>query len=271
MKIDWKKIAKSNTAFVIYNLLAAVVVALIIVGIVFLWLNRHTEHGKEVEVPQICGMYTEEARINLQQNKLDLQVVDSTYSKKVPLGAIVEQNPPAGAHVKHGRDIYVIINSKANRSVPLPELRDISYRQAEATLKAIGLQVKDIRYEPSEFRDLVLDVRQDGSSVEAGTRLEEGTQLTLVVGKGKGTQQVYVPDLTGKTLSQARRILLGSRLIIGAVNYDEGPSPQDTSYIYQQSPKGGQWLLEGSHINLSLSTDINKRAQNTENEDENFF
>ncbi len=270
MKIDWKKLLKSNTAFVILNLLIALLVGLLLVGCIFLWLNRHTHHGQEVEVPGICGMYLEEARMNLHTLGIDAEVIDSTYSRKVPLGTIVEQNPPAGAHVKKGRDIYVIINAKVQRSVPLPELRDISYRQAEATLKAIGINVTDIRYEPSEYRDLVLDVRQGGASLEAGTRLEEGSNVELVVGKGKGTQQTYVPDLKGKTLSQARRILLGSRLIVGAVNYDE-PSSTDSSYIYMQTPRGGQWVLEGSHINLSLSTNPEKRMETDETEEDNFF
>lgn len=261
---------KTNTAFVIINLLAAVIVALLIVCGVFIWLNHHTQHGKEVEVPSVCGMYLEEAKINLQNIGIDVEVIDSTYSQKVPLGTIVEQNPPAGAHVKHGRDIYVVVNSKCLRSVPLPELHDISYRQAEATLRAIGLVVSGIRYEPSEYRDLVLDVQQKGVSVETGTRLEEGSKVTLVVGKGKGTQQVYVPNLTGKTLTQARKILLGSRLVIGAINYDE-PDAADSTFIYMQTPKGGQWVLEGSHINLSLSKDPNKTAENTDTEDEKFF
>ena len=270
-KINWNALLRTNTAFVILNLMAAVVAGLVIVLCVFVWLKGHTRHGREVEVPQVCGMYMEEARLTLQQAGIAMEVIDSTYSKKVPLGTIVEQNPPVGAHVKEGREVYVIVNKKTLRTVPLPELRDISYRQAEATLKAIGLTVSDIHYEPSEYRDLVLDVRQNGLSIDAGTRLEEGSRVTLVVGKGTGTQQVYVPDLTGKTLSQARRILLGSRLIIGAVNYDEASSSADSSYIYQQTPKGGQWLLEGSHINLSLSTDPNKRAESMETEEENFF
>lgn len=265
----------SNTAFVLYTLLAAVVAGLIIFAVVFFWLKSYTRHGVETRVPQICGMYVEEAQLTLSQQGLKMEIIDSTYSKKVPLGTIVEQNPPAEANVKPGRTVYVIMNARSHRMVPLPELHDVSYRQAEATLNAMGLKVENIRYEPSEYRDLVLDVRAAGESVEAGTRLQEGTGVTLVVGQGRGSAETFVPDLQGKTLAGARATLLAQKLIVGAVNYDEQPNTEEeetqTFYVYDQKPKGGQWLMEGSHIDLYLSTDPDKKPDNTVSEEEEFF
>ena len=275
--MDIKKLLKeSKVAFVICTLMAALVVGLILILIVFLWLHGYTRHGKETQVPYVCGMYVEEAEMTLKAQDLQMEIIDSTYSKKVPLGTIVEQTPPSGANVKHGRTIYVIMNARSEKQVPMPELHDISYRQAEATLNALGLKVSNIRYEPSEYRDLVLDVRLDGESVEAGTRLPEGTGLILVVGQGRGNAQAYVPDLHGKTLAEARSTLLSSHLIVGAVNYAEGPVSDEDSettpcYVYDQKPKGGQWLMEGSHIDLYLSTDPNKKPAGNTSEEEEFF
>lgn len=274
------KFRKSNTAFVLYNLLAAGLLGLLMIWGVLWMLKSYTRHGVEKEVPQICGAYTAEAEILLQTQGLVLEITDSTYSKKVPLGTIVEQNPPAGAHVKQGRPIYVIVNAKQEKQVPVPALHDISYRQAEAMLRAIGLRVDEVLYEPSEYRDLVLDMRKNGCSVEPGTRMAEGTGLTLVVGQGKGTEQVYVPSVRGKTLQEAREALLGSRLVVGAVNYDEpdeAASTEETEehpyIIYRQQPAGGQWILEGSHIDLYLSTDPAKAETADDNwdDEEDFF
>ncbi len=271
--MDFKTFWKSNTAFVLKMLALAVIVGIVLYLSVFVWLRSYTEHGIEVGVPDICGMYTTEAEIMVQESELLIQVVDSTYSNKVPLGTIVEQNPAAGAKAKHGRHIYVIVNAKQARMVPLPELKDMSQRQAEATLRSLNLQVKDVFYEPSEFRGLVLDVRKEGNSLSAGERLQEGTAVDLVIGQGRGTEQVPVPLLVGKTLEDARKILLASRLVLGAIDYAEPYEALADSvyYIYQQNPQRGDMILEGSRIDISLSLDSTYTPVITSEEEEDDF
>lgn len=263
--------SKSNTAFVIKNLLFAVVIGLVLIGGVYVWLKHYTRHGEEMQVPAVCGMYIEEAQLTLQSMGLALQVIDSTYSNKVPLGTVVEQNPSADAFVKKGRPVYVIVNARSVRQVPVPDLRDVSYRQAEATLKALNLAVSDVVYEASEYRDLVLDVRKDGQSLEVGTRLPEGASVVLVVGQGSGMGSVSVPNLVGKTLSVAREQLLTMRLIVGATIYDTPQEDGKEYYIYNQEPAGGVWAREGDHVDLYLSEDIDKRVQTDGTDEEEFF
>lgn len=270
VRMKLKDFLKTNVAFVLEMFLLAFLVGLLIIWGVFKWLNNYTEHGKEYEVPNVCGMYVDEAEITLQTQNIGLQVIDSTYTTRVPFGTIVEQNPAEGALVKSGRPVYVIINANSIKQVPIPDLNDISYRQARAALQALNIEVADVRYEPSEYRDLVLAVESDGKRIEAGTRLPEGSKVILVVGYGKGTEQVYVPTLTGRSLSEARQILLGARLIVGAVNYDD-PSQTDSTYIYMQQPEGGRWVVEGSHIDLYLSQDTTKAYKQNNYDEEEFF
>lgn len=212
-KNDWKQ---SNWYFVLINLAAAVVVGIVVVLIVTLCLRRATEHGVEVTVPNITGLYLEEANIIVESEGLRLQVIDSTYSNKTPLGTIVEQNPVAGSAVKHDRTIYVIRNAQFRRPVIMPELRDLSLRQASVTIQALGLLVKEITYEPSAYKDIILDIQtEDQTPILAGSSLAEGTPIILVVGKGQGTSEVTVPSVVGKSLTDARSWLLGSKLSVG--------------------------------------------------------
>ena len=96
-KSDWKS---SKWAFILYNLAAAGIVLLCIVLGVMLFLNKYTRHGVEIVVPEVTGLYLEEAKITLEAEGLHIEVIDSTYSTKVPLGTIVEQTPAAGSKVK---------------------------------------------------------------------------------------------------------------------------------------------------------------------------
>lgn len=265
---------KSATRFVVFNLLAAAVVAIALFTCVILWLKGYTLHGKEITIPSVTGMTQEEAEQVLQNNQMFLVVVDSTFSNKAPLGTVVEQTPPALSHAKPGRPVYVVMNARTKRLVPLPELRDVSYRQAEATIKSLGLKILNVVYEPSLYPNNVLDMRDGDISLEAGTRLPEGTAITLVVGRRQGNKMVRVPSLLGMSLSQVRSELLRIGLTMGDYEYDNTPTPEtlDSYIVYQQSPAEGVVIQEGSMVNIRLSTDL-ERAITTDQpqNEENFF
>ena len=268
-KNSWKD---SKLGFVAKNLLAGVVVVILAIVALVIGLRSYTEHGKEKSVPDITSLYLEEAKIVLEADGLRLEVIDSTYSKKAPLGTIVEQNPRANAKVKNGRTVYVIQNAKMRRPVLLPELHDVSLRQAQTSLRAMGIEVDSIVYEPSTYRDIVLDVRMGDSILVAGSRLEEGSRVVLIVGMGQGTQEVSTPAIVGKTLDEARAWLLAHKLAVGTIEYDIEPTEEtETLYVvYSQEPESGTMIVEGSSVNLKLSADLEKTvtADNQQNEEE---
>ena len=259
----------SDLKFVGKNVVLAIIVFALILVLLIVWLNRYTQHGVEVEVADVRGMVEEEAMPILSSQGLRLEVIDSTYSDKVPLGTIVEQNPKPMSHAKPGRLVYVTINAKTKRMVTMPNLQDMSYRQAETTLRGLGIKVDTVYdYEPSEFRDLVLDVKADTGSIEPGTKIPVGSKVRLVVGFGKGTEYVKVPTIVGLTLRDARSLLLNNRLTIGAVHYAEPEEEGVAQYVYRQVPDAGERLLEGETVTLYLSADIEKAVKSSTNEQE---
>lgn len=262
----WKFIGK--------NVLIALLIVIVVLTIVILSLKKYTDHGHEIEVPQVTGLYQQEAEFLLKETGLQLSVIDSTFSSRVPLGTIVEQNPPAESHVKSGRMVYVVLNASVKRQVVLPELHDVSYRQAENTLRQLGLEVDSIIYEPSEYRDLILDLRLEDRSLETGDMITEGSKITIVVGQGIGTEMIQVPDLSGLSLSSARSMLLVQHLTMGQVQYDVEPTEEnhDDYIVFMQEPQAGTMLLEGSSVEVKLSTDKAKAVttNNVENEEEFF-
>lgn len=272
--MDFKTFWKSTTAFVLKNVIIAAILIVLLIVCAVKWLSSFTHHGEEVVVPTITGLYVEEAQILAGNEGLTIQVIDSTYSKKAPLGTIVEQNPRAESNAKRGRTVYVIVNAKTARQVPVPDLRDVSCRQAEATLKAIGLEVEGIEYEPSEYKDLVLDLKFNGEHIEPGKRINEGSILTLVVGFGRGTENVEVPNLTGKNIADIRATLLSNRLILGSITYDTELTEENKNCFvaYSQSVSAGSLLLEGSRIDVQMTTDLQKAATaSAQLSEEDFF
>ncbi len=266
---------KSFLKFWGLNIILAVLLAAALLTGLFFWLRSYTQHGVEVEVTDVRGMVIAEAQPILAAQDLHLVVIDSTYSDKVPFGTIVEQDPKPMSHAKHGRAVYVTINATTKRQVLVPNLQDMSYRQAEATLRGLGLRVDTVYdYKPSAYRDLVLDVKRNGESVTPGTKLPVGTLVRLVVGKGMGEEEVEVPSVVGLTLQEARSTLLSYRLIVGAVSYDEPAAEGVAQYVYLQTPRAGATVVEGDAVTLKLSTDpsktVHSSSNSTDNEDEWF-
>ena len=252
--------------FVVINfVIAAALVAIALVITHFSLLNA-THHGEEIEVPDVSGMFVDEAQIVLEANQLSFQVIDSTYDRSRPLGTVLQQVPIPGSHVKKHREIYLSINAKQIRKVKVPDLHDISYREAKVRLEATGLRV-DTTYKESEFKDLVLDVQYKKKSIEPETWIKEGETITLVIGKGKeglkDELNTVVPNLIGLPLNVARSTISGNRLQLGGCFSDDGKldTLDNTYWVYDQDPLPRVATYAGATVSIYVSTDPEKAEQ----------
>lgn len=269
----WKE---SFVGLVIKNVLIAGIISLVLIWVTFKFIDKYTEHGITEIVPDLRGAYFEEAEILLKSQKLYPQIIDSIYSREKPLGTIVEQIPAPGSTIKHNRPIYLIVNSRNVKKVPLPTVLDFSSRQTSAMIHAIGINVDSIQYVPSEYKDLVIDITYKGESVTSGHLIPEGESVVLIVGSGLGEEEITVPNLRGFTIEQARSEIIFSKFILGATHYDDkGKGKEEDYIIYRQSPVHGKTVSSGTRIDLWLSTDrslLDKAIDNNlDNQEEEFF
>ncbi len=167
------------------HILILLLVAVLLVGGAFWWLDHYTRHGESVEVPDIVDLFYDDADILLAEHEMYATIVDSMYIDDRPRGVVLDQVPCAGSSVKRGRTIYLTVNAFSPRRIPIPKLDDLSYRQAQEVLKSLGFPKPYIVYEDSEYKDLVLRVLADGEPIDAEERYAEDTRLTLVVGNGR--------------------------------------------------------------------------------------
>lgn len=173
---------------IIRTLLLLCIVMVVMVFLLMWCLTLYTRHGEKQIVPNVCGLKVESAAMLLEGKGLRYEVVDSVYSKDVEKGCIVEQDPVAGSMVKEERNIYLIINATLDRMVPLPNVVDISLRQASARLEALGFKIAKVTYKPSEYKDLVLGVYMYGKTVHPDEMIKAESSLELHV--GSGTEEV---------------------------------------------------------------------------------
>ena len=164
-------------------LLLLIVVVALFAGLIF-WLEDYTRHGEQKLVPNVIDLTEENAATLILSRELNYEIVDSVYKTGAMPGAVVDQDPKADSFVKKERKIYLIINAKAAQMTPLPEVVDLSIRQAQALLMGADFKIKEVVYKPSDYRDLVLEVLYNGKKVEAGEDIPTFSELTLYVGDG---------------------------------------------------------------------------------------
>ncbi len=259
------------------NVGIAVAVAVLAVFATFFSLRYVTHHGEQVEVPDLVGLNEEEARVFLQQKGIVLEVIDSVQVRGYRAGEIVEQSPAPHSFVKKGRHIYLTINSRMPRMIPVPKLTDVSYRQAKAMLEAMGFVVANIVYVPSEFSGLVQQVQYDDRTVADNERLPDGASVVLVVGElSAEAAMVQVPSLTMLPYSEAQRVLEQAGFVLGAVVNDETiltDEDKNAAFVWRQEPQADEVVASGKRIDLWLTTDPEKSNQQVEEtvEEEIFF
>ena len=169
---------------IIATLLEIMVVAVILCTILIFWLDSYTRHGTATIVPSVRYLTVAEASDILSRKGFRCEVIDSLFNDRVAPGVVVEQTPDAESRVKEGRIIYLTINAFSPKKVTMPSLIDGSARQAQAILRALGFDNVRIEYEPSPYKDLVLDVLCNGRQVESGEKIPMTSRITLIVGMG---------------------------------------------------------------------------------------
>jgi len=170
--------------FPLYVHLLAVIAAFVFaIYLVLKYLEVYTNHNQAVVVPDVRRLQIEEAAPLFERNMLRFTVIDSIYSTEYEPGAVVELSPEAESKVKKNRMISLTINAKTEKTVPIPDVVDISYRQVYARLKSLGFDVEP-KYVPGDFRDLTIGLEYNGNPVVSGTRLPISAKLTLLVSNG---------------------------------------------------------------------------------------
>ena len=174
---------------IVKNLILVILLFVVLVFGISLWLNAYTRHGESVEIPNVKAMKLETAKPLFEAHDLSYQIIDSTYNKMVSPGTIIETIPPVGSKVKKGRTIYIRLNSYSAGMISIPDVRDVSQRQATAMLKALGFEKILTRWMEGPYRDLVIGLEYQGRTLQIKDKVPIDAVLTLLVSRGSNTDE----------------------------------------------------------------------------------
>ena len=166
-----------------FHLVLAAVITIVLI-LLFSWGTRiYTRHGNEIEMPTFIGQDADVLLKDSLSKDFIIVVSDYVYDKEHEAGTILTQNPLPNEKVKRGRKVYLTVASSVPPKVKMPALKDVSRRQAEIMLEAIGLKLTNVINKPSPYEDVVLEQLYKGRAIAPGTEISMGESITLVVGK----------------------------------------------------------------------------------------
>lgn len=224
--------------------------ALVLVFIVFNYvvMPLYVNHYETVKVPKLTGINFLEAKEIVEKSGLDIKQADVKYDDKVPIGQILDQNPPPDVMVKSGRRVYVTICGGEQLS-EVPNLKGRSLRDAKFALEQRGLRVgESVRKNTNEFpADFVVS-----QIVQPGSKVKRNTAIELIVSDGPLVGDLKVPMLIGKNLEEAKKTITDSKLKVGKITYQTN-NDVPAGQIVDQYPKADKSANESTSVELFVA------------------
>ena len=232
---------------------AVVAVALIVLlwRAIFSDLLGGDQKQKEYVVPYLVGMTIDEANeAEDVKGIFTIEQIGERASSEYAAGQIIEQSPKRGKSVKGNRVISVFVSTGA-RTESMPNLVNTERRNAALQLKNLDLDlaIDDTLEEYSESITAGYVIR---TLPEAGTTLNEGDSVTLVVSKGSEKMPVTVITFTGSDIDIVRQQATQMGLVVGDVSSRADVSPIGT--VLEQSIAPNTVVKEGTTITFVVSS-----------------
>lgn len=187
-------------------------------------------------VPTVVGTAQSMATSALHQADLVLGQVSRAYSSSVPAGDVLSSDPAAGARLKPGTAVALVV-SRGVQQVSVPDVRGLSRGDAVALVQRTGLRASTL--------DVFSDTVPAGAVVDQaplGGLAPLGSTVALQVSKGPDV--VEVPDVRGDRPGTAERKLSEAGLV--GVRVD-GPFSTG-SVVYNTDPGPGSRVRRGSRV-----------------------
>lgn len=244
---------KSEEKTPIIPILAGIAVTFVvaIIALAIFFLPKITgSTGDEIKCPQFVGLSQTEVMANEEYNENFVITYKSGYNAEYAVGVVYQQSQPADYNLKKGATLTLWV-SMGSKTVNVPDVSGSTETYAISQLKAEGFKFKTARINDENVeKDLV--VRTDPA---AGSKVAEGTEITIYISDGPPTIYVDVPSLVGLELEAAKKKVVEYGFVVGDVK-EVNNSSYPAGRIDSQDPDSSKVKQagKGTAINLFVSS-----------------
>jgi serine/threonine-protein kinase len=212
------------------------------------------EESDTVEMINVVGMEVSEAKKAL--NGMGLGVKTKTVSSSYPVNQICEQSVAEGEKVALNTTILLSVSDGSIQEGKVPGVTGMAEADAKAALETAGFKVK-VEEEASDSIEKGKVVRQTPGAEETASK---GAEVTIYISTGQAQEDentVAMPDLRGKTESEAKAALESAGLVCGTVSETNSDTVEEGKVV-SQSYNPGIAVNKGTTINIVLSAGAKK-------------
>ena len=240
-----KKKKKSPILIIIITIL---VVALgITLG--FLGMKKFMEGGKDVKIPNVVGEKVEDAKSKLEG--LGLKVLEVTEESDQEKGIVLKVDPNVDSTVKSGSEVKLTV-SGGEGQIKVPNFAEMNLDSVKRTLKSLGLELGTV---DEEYSDSVPRGEVISQSPNANESVDKGSKVNVTISKGKEIKNITlnIPDVSGKSVDEAKSILANAGVEANAVKGDPAKSEGEAGKVYSQSQSGHFTIKQGEKVTITIN------------------
>lgn len=208
----------------------------------------YTRHYDEIKVPDLTGLTFTAAQSKLSALDLAHQV-RYQYNRQAAKHTVLSQSPEPGSSVKKGRVIRLTV-SEDEQYVSVPQLKLTTLRDATFILESSGLKTGKTNHQPSDEFPAGIII---GQSAEAGSKIQTGSPVDLVISSGRIITNVKVPYLISKSLTEVKSMVADSSLKLGTILKRYSPDLLPGTVI-AQLPDSGVTVSPYSEVQITISS-----------------
>ena len=213
-------------------------------------LPNYVGYNNEHYLPDVRGEYLEKATYQLRSLRFNTKPILIPYSESHTPGTVIKMFPRAFTKVKEGRTIDLTIAGK-DEDIEIPDISNLSLRNAKLTLTKLGLGIDTIIY---EYDNVISDGNISFQLPRKGQTVKSSTNMTLGVSRGAPPDYYIIPDIVNYSLTRARKSIINEGLRVGEITYEFQPDLVPNTVIEQNMTAGMRVSFPAS-INLLISTD----------------
>ena len=213
-------------------------------------LPNYVGYNNEHYLPDVRGEYLEKATYQLRSLRFNTKPILIPYSESHTPGTVIKMFPRAFTKVKEGRTIDLTIAGK-DEDIEIPDISNLSLRNAILTLAKLGLGIDTIIY---EYDNVISDGYISFQLPRKGQTVKSSTNMTLGVSRGAPPDYYIIPDIVNYSLTRARKYIVNEGLRVGEITYEFQPDLVPNTVIEQNMTAGMRVSFPAS-INLLISTD----------------
>lgn len=252
------------------NLLIILFLCVFLLWLTFRLLDKYTRHDKVYTMPDFVGQDYRQVKHDYAKD-FHFILIDSVYPKGQQPGSIYQQDPLPGSKIKKGRNVYTIIVAETPEMTVMPNLKNISLRDAIGRLESSGLDVDFIEYQDYSYKNNVIEQYYKGEVINPGSELVKGSKIVLRVGIGQDKLNIKVPNLIGKPATEAKRLLNLAGLNLGTETLEDSDSIQYQCVKKMRPGPSSGSVRPGTYVDLtyhsSRTLDFKKEMQELIHED----